>query len=89
MILQHEWEQKGESRAVGSSYGFQDTVLRQVTGVSMSKTRKKYQEKEERRHPDSPDGLVVAASKNRAFAERFVGMARLALIQAGVKHGRR
>ncbi|MEM5589213.1 hypothetical protein AAHB58_14395 [Enterobacter hormaechei] len=29
----------------------------------MSKTRKKYQEKEERRHPDSPDGLVVAASK--------------------------
>lgn len=51
----------------------------------MSKTRKKYQEKEERRHPDSPDGLVVAASKNRAFAER----ARLALIQAGVKHGRR
>ena len=39
----------------------------------MSKTRKKYQEKEERRHPDSPDGLVVAASKNRAFAERFVG----------------
>ena len=55
----------------------------------MSKTRKKYQEKEERRHPDSPDGLVVAASKNRAFAERFVGMSRLALIKAGVKHGRR
>ncbi|SAA44387.1 ATP-dependent protease ATP-binding subunit ClpX [Enterobacter hormaechei] len=26
---------KGESRAVGSSNGFQDTVLRQVTGVSM------------------------------------------------------
>ncbi|MGT2564620.1 hypothetical protein [Enterobacter kobei] len=25
----------------------------------MSKTRKKYQEKEERRHPDSPDGLVT------------------------------
>lgn len=31
---------KGESRAVGSSYGFQDTVLRQVTGVSMSNTAK-------------------------------------------------
>lgn len=29
---------KGESRAVGSSNGFQDTVLRQVTGVSMSNT---------------------------------------------------
>lgn len=55
----------------------------------MTKARKKYQEKEERRHPDSPDGLIVAASKNRSFAERFVGMARLALISAGVKNGRR
>lgn len=27
--------------------------------------RKKYQEKEDIRHPDSPDGLVVAASKIR------------------------
>ena len=51
--------------------------------------RKKYQENEERRHPDSPDGLVVAASKNKAFAERFVGVVRLALATSGVKHGRR
>ncbi|HEI8797976.1 MULTISPECIES: hypothetical protein [Citrobacter] len=45
--------------------------------------RKKYQENEERRLQDSPDGLVVAASKNRAFAER------LALATSGVKNGRR
>ncbi|MGQ7189873.1 hypothetical protein ACUODJ_48135, partial [Escherichia sp. HC-CC] len=47
----------------------------------------KYQEKEEIRHPDSPEGLVVAAANNRAFAERLVGVYRLA--KAGVKHGRR
>jgi len=51
----------------------------------MTKRRKKYQEKEEIRHPDSPEGLVVA--NNRAFAERLVGVYRLA--KAGVKHGRR
>ncbi|EPW5937350.1 hypothetical protein ACWNOO_002185 [Salmonella enterica subsp. enterica serovar Newport] len=49
----------------------------------MAKRSKKYQEKEEIRHPDSPEGLVVAAANNRAFAERY----RLA--KAGVKHGRR
>lgn len=32
----------------------------------MTKRRKKYQEKEEIRHPDSPEGLVVAAANNRA-----------------------
>lgn len=37
----------------------------------MTKRRKKYQEKEEIRHPDSPEGLVVAAANNRAFAERL------------------
>lgn len=58
-------------------------------GSKYVKNSQKVPGKEERRHPDSPDGLVVAASKNRAFAERFVGMSRLALIQAGVKHGRR
>ncbi|MEM5590555.1 hypothetical protein AAHB58_25995 [Enterobacter hormaechei] len=55
----------------------------------MSKTRKKYQEKRNVAIQIHQMALVVAASKNRAFAERFVGMARLALIQAGVKHGRR
>ncbi|MCM4519478.1 hypothetical protein MMN77_25160 [Escherichia coli] len=44
----------------------------------MTKRRKKYQEKEEIRHPDSPEGLVVAAANNRAFAERLVGVYRLA-----------
>lgn len=53
----------------------------------MPKRRKKYQEKEEIRHPDSPEGLVVAAANNKVFAERFVGVYRLA--KAGVKHGRR
>jgi len=51
--------------------------------------RKKYQENEERRHQDCPDGLVVAASKNRAFADRLVGVIRLAMATSGVKHGRR
>lgn len=51
--------------------------------------RKKYQENEERRLQDSPYGLVVAASKNRAFAERLVGVNRLALATSGVKNGRR
>ncbi|EPC6770445.1 hypothetical protein ACRZ9G_003721 [Escherichia coli O80:H19] len=51
----------------------------------MTKRRKKYQEKEEIRHPDSPEGLVVAAANNRAFAERRV----YRLAKAGVKHGRR
>ena len=51
--------------------------------------RKKYQEKEEIRHPDSPDGLVVAASKNKAFAERLVGVIRIAMAKAVGMHGRR
>ena len=42
----------------------------------MTKRRKKYQEKEEIRHPDSHEGLVVAAANNRAFAERLVGVYR-------------
>ena len=43
--------------------------------------RKKYQENEERRLQDSPDGLVVA--------ERLVGVIHLALATSGVKNGRR
>lgn len=35
----------------------------------MTKRRKKYQEKEEIRHPDSPEGLVVAAA-NRERARK-------------------
>ncbi|MCK0307412.1 hypothetical protein ACUX0Z_26950, partial [Salmonella enterica] len=61
--------------------------LRASGEVIMTKRSKKYQEKEEIRHPDSPEGLVVAAANNRAFAERLVGVYRLA--KAGVKHGRR
>ncbi|HHR5857960.1 hypothetical protein ABN222_01305 [Providencia alcalifaciens] len=30
------------------------------------------QNQEERVHPDSPDGLLVAAAKNRSFGKRFV-----------------
>ncbi|WP_235134926.1 hypothetical protein [Lelliottia amnigena] len=48
---------------------------------------KKSQDKEAIRPPDSPEGLVVAAANNRAFAERFIGVYRLA--KAGVKNGRR
>jgi len=53
------------------------------------KNRKKKAPIEERVHPDSPDGLVVAASKNRAFAERLIGVIRLAIVASGGKHGRR
>lgn len=55
----------------------------------MTKRRKKYQENEERRHPDSPEGLVVTASKNKAFAERLIGVIRLAMATSGVNRGRR
>lgn len=51
--------------------------------------RKKYQKNEERHLHDSPDGLVVAASKNRVFSERLVSVIRLALATSGVKNGRR
>ncbi|HED1596605.1 TPA: hypothetical protein R4S50_002292 [Enterobacter cloacae subsp. cloacae] len=54
----------------------------------MRKSRK-HQEKEEIRHPDSPDGLVVAAANNRAFAARFIGEFRLALAKVRGKNGRR
>ena len=47
----------------------------------MSKRRKSNRE-EERRYPDSPDGLVVVASNNRAFAERLTGIIRLRLKEA-------
>ncbi|WP_097521131.1 hypothetical protein [Escherichia coli] len=50
----------------------------------MTKRRKKYQEKEEIRHPDSPEGLVVAAANNRAFAERLVGVYRLAVTNGAI-----
>ncbi|WP_317473109.1 hypothetical protein, partial [Cronobacter sakazakii] len=59
----------------------------QSTGDILMRKRRKYQEKEEIRHPESPDGLVVAAANNRSFAERFIGVYRLA--KAGVKNGRR
>ncbi len=55
----------------------------------MTKRSKKCQEKEERRYSDAPEGLVVTASKNRAFAERLVGVIRLAMASSGVKRERR
>jgi len=33
--------------------------------------RRAYKQYEERRHPDSPDGLVVAAAKNPEFGKKF------------------
>lgn len=54
----------------------------------MAKNRRIYKTEEERRHPDSPEGIVVAAASNRSFAARFIGEYRIAL--AGVKkNGRR
>ena len=45
--------------------------------------KKRRYNQEERPHPDSPDGLVVAAVKNKSFGERLIGVFRLA--KAGVK----
>lgn len=45
--------------------------------------RRNFKQEEERAHPDSPDGLVVAAVNNKPFAERLIGVFRLA--KAGVK----
>lgn len=54
----------------------------------MAKNRRIYKTEEERRHPDSPEGLVYAAACNKPFAERLIGVFRLA--KAGVKKdGRR
>ncbi|HGJ5889985.1 MAG TPA: hypothetical protein ACHBZA_01120 [Arsenophonus apicola] len=39
---------------------------------------------EEKAHPDSPDGLLVTASKNKLFAHRFVAEFRKS---QGVKNG--
>lgn len=44
--------------------------------------RKHFKRQEERVHPDSPDGLVVVAANNRAFAERLTGIIRLRLAEA-------
>ncbi|TDB42657.1 hypothetical protein C5468_24555 [Photorhabdus luminescens subsp. mexicana] len=50
--------------------------------VIMPKRRKTNQD-EERCYPDSPDGLLVTASKNRAFAARFIGEYRLVKQEVG------
>lgn len=55
----------------------------------MAKSRMKHQENEERRHQGAPEGLVVTASKNKAFAERLIGVIRLAMATSGVNRGRR
>lgn len=49
--------------------------------------RRIIKQEEERRHPDSPDGLLMAAAVNKSFAERLIGVFRLA--KAGVKDERR
>lgn len=54
----------------------------------MARKSRNYKQEEERQHPDSPEGIVVAAANNRSFAARFIGEYRIAL--AGVKkNGRR
>lgn len=53
----------------------------------MARKRRNFKQEEERRHPDSPDGIEVVAASNRAFAERITGIIRLRL--AEVKNGKR
>ncbi|HEI8866116.1 TPA: hypothetical protein SLG40_001603 [Serratia odorifera] len=54
----------------------------------MARKRRNYKQEEERQHPDSPDGLVVAAANNRSFGARLIGEFRIALAGAR-KNGRR
>lgn len=49
----------------------------------MARKRRFFKQEEERLRPDSPDGLVVAAVNNKPFAERLIGVFRMA--KAGVK----
>ncbi|MDE1492936.1 hypothetical protein [Xenorhabdus bovienii] len=50
----------------------------------MAKKRQKINKYEEEKvHPDSPDGLLVAAANNRAFAARFIGEYRLVKQEVG------
>ncbi|QZN94134.1 hypothetical protein [Symbiopectobacterium purcellii] len=44
----------------------------------MARNSRNFKQKEERVHPDPPDGLVVAAVNNRPFAERLIDVFRLA-----------
>ncbi|WP_162940859.1 hypothetical protein [Pectobacterium parmentieri] len=49
----------------------------------MARKRRNFKQKEERKHPESPGGLEVVAAQNKPFAERLIGVFRLA--KAGVK----
>ncbi|MDQ7209045.1 hypothetical protein [Serratia fonticola] len=53
----------------------------------MKKNNRYAKQEEERRHPDCPDELVYLAANNKPFAERFIGVFRLA--KAGVKKDER
>jgi hypothetical protein len=53
----------------------------------MARKRRNYKQEEERQHPDSPDGLVYTAACNKPFAERLIGVFRLA--KTGVKKDER
>ncbi|MEX2986848.1 hypothetical protein [Serratia fonticola] len=53
----------------------------------MARKRRNFKQEEERRHPDCPDELVYLAANNKPFAERFIGVFRLA--KAGVKKDER
>ncbi|QZN96412.1 hypothetical protein [Symbiopectobacterium purcellii] len=44
----------------------------------MARNSQNLKQEEERTHPDSPDGLVVAAVNNRPFAKRLIDVFRLA-----------
>lgn len=49
----------------------------------MAQKRRNINQQEGRKHPDSPDGLVFTAANNKAFAERLIGVFRLA--KSGVR----
>ncbi|MGL9721652.1 hypothetical protein [Symbiopectobacterium sp.] len=49
----------------------------------MARNSRNFKQEEEMAHPDSPDGLVVAAVNNKLFAEQLIGVFRL--LKAGVK----
>ncbi len=53
----------------------------------MSRNDRYFKEKDDKPQPESPEGLVYTAAKNRSFAEKLVGIIRTRLKEAN--HGRR
>lgn len=76
-MFKQVFQGEGKRRISLFSFNFSEVIM-------ANKRRYINKNHEEKAHPDSPDGLLVAASKNKRFAHRFV--AEFRKLQ-GVKNG--